>query len=161
MKKLLLALLTVCSLFAVEARRVITGPTKTPKAVPTAPAPDSTAEFADTIFTPSREEIRLSGYDKTLRAYKESFFVTNSLPDSSTIIALDLTLDYTDLSGRQLHSADHTVRCHIPPGQTRQLSIPSWDKQRAFYYYRSTTPPRAQATPYKVTSTILSATILR
>ena len=50
-----------------------------------------------------------------------------------------------------LHSASHNVGADIPAGETRQMSIPSWDKQFSFYYRRSTTSQRAeQATPYDV-----------
>jgi len=50
-----------------------------------------------------------------------------------------------------LHSASHNVGADIPAGETRQMSIPSWDKQFNFYYRRSATSQRAeQATPYDV-----------
>lgn len=156
MKKLVI--LTVIAIMAVAltyagARRTRTGPARTPIVAPVSSQQRDVSE-ADTIVAPADSLIRLSGYDKTLRANRESFFVTNGLPDSVTVIELCLTFDYMDLSGRQLHRLTRTVKCDVPSGQTRNLSVPSWDKQHTFYYYMSPAPRRVQATPYMVRSTV-------
>lgn len=156
MKKLVI--LTVIAIMAVAltyagARRTRTGPARTPIVAPVSSQQRDVSE-ADTIVAPADSLIRLSGYDKTLRANRESFFVTNELPDSVTVIELCLTFDYMDLSGRQLHRLTRTVKCDVPSGQTRNLSVPSWDKQHTFYYYMSPAPRRVQATPYMVRSTV-------
>ncbi|MDE6315658.1 MAG: hypothetical protein K2L71_04245, partial [Muribaculaceae bacterium] len=82
------------------------------------------------------------------------FFVTNAMADSCSVVALELTFDYEDMSGRQLHRQTRVVRCDIPSGHTRRLSVPSWDRQHTFYYYMSPAPKRVQATPYVVRSTV-------
>ncbi len=105
----------------------------------------------DTITNINDSILKISGYDKPLNSYKESFFATNNSND--TIIHIQLTFNYFDSQKRQLHSATKNINCTIPPGETRQLSISSWDKQKAFFYYRSP-QPRRQATPYSVTHSI-------
>ncbi len=105
---------------------------------------------ADTLAAPPGA-IVLSGYDKTLAATRESFFVTNTL-DSATVVWLAATIDYLDTAGRQLHRRRATMRCAIPAGQTRRIDIPSWDRQHV-YYYRASEPRRrvqAAASPFDV-----------
>lgn len=148
--------LAIAVMAPLGAKRVRTGPTRTPSAAsaPKTAETQSIAQQTDTVAAPEAGTVKLSGYDKTLRANRESFFVTNALPDSSTIIALDLTFDYCDMSGRQLHKVTRTVRCDIPFGETRNLSVASWDKQHTFYYYLSPAPARSAGTPFRVTSTV-------
>mgnify|MGYP006964117906 FL=1 len=92
--------------------------------------------------------VRLSGYDKPLRATRESLFVTSSLDD--TIRALRVKLDYYDMSGRRLHSRDVDITADIPPADTRCVDFKSWDTQKSFYYHLGPKPRRGTATPYKV-----------
>lgn len=110
----------------------------------------------DTIKNPDSDILKISGYDKPLSSHYETFFVTNN--GNKTITAINLTLNYFNRNGRQLHSITKTIDHTIPPGETRQLSLSSWDKQNAFYYYRSP-QPRRQATPYSVTHSINFAII--
>ena len=105
----------------------------------------------DTIRDISANLLKITGYDKPLNSNKETFFVSNN--GTSTITAMNITFNYFDSKNRQLHSASHTIECSIPPGETRQLSVSSWDKQKSFFYYRSA-KPRRKATPYSVTHTI-------
>ena len=105
----------------------------------------------DTLLNADTHIIAISGYDKPLSAHNETFFATNK--GDKTIKAINITLNYFDRKKRQLHSATITVDCTIPPGETRLLSIKSWDKQKSFYYHLSA-KPRRQATPYSVTHTI-------
>lgn len=114
------------------------------------PIADTTI-VCDTLTSPNTEIVVISGYDKPLSSRYETFFATNK--GNTTITAINITLNYFDKHNRQLHSATRNINCTIPPGETRQLSISSWDKQKAFYYYLSP-QPRRQATPYKVTHNI-------
>lgn len=107
--------------------------------------------LGDTIKNPTADIIKISGYDKPLNSTKETFFTTNN--GERTIVGINITFNYFDNQNRQLHQVTKTINCSIPPGETRQLSISSWDKQKAFYYYRSP-QPRRQATPYSVTYNI-------
>lgn len=110
----------------------------------TAPAPSP----SDTI---SASAIRISGYEKTLKSAKESLLCTNLGAD--TISAIEITIEYLDTQGRQIHKRD--VRLNpaspLPPGQTRMLEFKSWDSQRVWHYRLSPpSSPKGQATPYDV-----------
>ncbi len=103
----------------------------------------------DTLARPEPHIVDVNGYDKPLRSRRETFFVTNN--SRRDLRGIAFTITYYDSARRMLHSASHNVGADIPAGETRQMSIPSWDKQFNFYYRRSTTSQRAeQATPYDV-----------
>lgn len=146
MKRLLPLLLIALSAAGLSARRISTGPGRLAVEADT-PVP------ADTL-RPDSAQLRLSGYDKPNSATRETFFATNCHPDSVRISRLRLTFSYFDMSGRQLHEETRTVDCDIPPGATRRLSVPSWDRNNAFHYFRSPAPVRRQSTPYRVASRI-------
>lgn len=119
---------------------------------PIAAAVSDTTAGGDTIFRPGADMVTLSGYDKPLRSATETLFATNH--SSRTIHSVTIHIVYRDMSGRQLHSRDATVAVTIPPGETRQLQFPSWDKQKSFVYHRSRRPPRAEYAPYDITATV-------
>ena len=110
-----------------------------------------TTVVCDTIKDADTNVIEIAGYDKPLNSNKETFFATNR--GKATIVSIGITFNYFDTQKRQLHKASKTINCSIPSGETRLLSIPSWDKQNSFYYHRSV-QPRRQATPYSVTHSI-------
>ena len=110
-----------------------------------------TIDVCDTLTSSLTDIVVISGYDKPLTSHYETFFATNK--GNTTITAINVTFNYFDKQNRQLHSATRNISCMIPPGETRQLSISSWDKQKSFYYHRSA-QPRRQATPYSVTHSI-------
>lgn len=94
--------------------------------------------------------VTVAGFEKALRSKRETMFVTNHSRD--TITALWLTADYTDTLGRQLHRQSRPINVDLPPGQTRRIEQPSFDRDGMFYYYQ--TPPARSttaATPFKVT----------
>lgn len=92
---------------------------------------------------------RIFGYEKTLRSTSESFFVTNLSTD--TVSGVGGTIDYRTLGDSQLHKRDFSSSTLIPPGQTRQITLPAWDKQKVWYYHLSPAPRGGtRATPYKV-----------
>lgn len=158
MKTLLSVIAILAVSFTLSARKQRTGPSRiVPVRVEQPAQADTSIIAADTIVSPSKSQIRFSGYDKQNRATKETFFVTNNLPDSVTITELEVTFTYMDMQGRMLHQATHKIECEIPHGQTRQLYVRSWDSNNAFHYYRSTPPQRRPSTPYKVTSSVTSA----
>lgn len=107
----------------------------------------------DTVRGTACDSVTVSGYDKTLRAVRESMFITNM--SALAIAAVELTVDYLDTSGRQIHKASHTVECDIPPGETRRVEVPTFDRAGAFYYRLSAPPRRStQATPFDVAVTV-------
>lgn len=106
----------------------------------------------DTLRTPSREDIQLSGYDKPLRTPRETILVTNSTP--RPVSGLSVTITYTDMQGRQLHERTDTLRADIPAGETRMLRLPTWDTQHSYYYHRGQQPRTANVTPYDIVARI-------
>lgn len=116
---------------------------------------------ADTIV-PTSGAVVIAGYDKTLSSRRESFFVTNAA-DSATLVWILATIDYLDMQGHQLHRRRATMRCDIPPRQTRRLDIPAWDRQ-GVYYYRGSEPRRrvqAAASPFEISIRIDSVAVRR
>lgn len=134
----------------VSARKVRVGPRRI--VVERTAGAEAAAPF-DTIACPSGA-IRCSGYDKPNRASKETFFVTNLSVDSLAVEGLIITLDYSDMQGRQLHRARRLVKVSLPPGQTRAVSVPTWDVNNAFHYFRTPAPARRQSTPYRVSAAV-------
>ncbi len=121
-----------------------------------APAKETVVK-SDTLdlFVPSPGMIRLSGYDKPLRSTKESIFVTNA--SRRTLRFIDLEITYFDESGRQMHKRNIKLSVNIPGGETRQLTFPSWDKQRNLYYVRSGKPRISDGTPYSISAKVIQA----
>ncbi len=140
----LIILLTLVLSLPVAARRQVVGPTKLKKTAPV-------EALYDTIV-PAKGEIVCAGYDKPNRATRETFFITNNTAD--TLQGINLTFEYSDLKGRQLHSASHTIKTALVPGETRNVSISSWDRNNSFHYYLSPAPKRRPSTPYRVSSRI-------
>ena len=118
---------------------------------------ETIVEKCDTV-APDTTKIMIAGYDKPHTSRRETFFVTNGY--DRDIVAIDIKLVYYDMSGRQLHAVQRVVECDIPAGETRQVDIPSWDKQFGFYYYQSPRP-RRQATPFKVKHRLHSITLAK
>ncbi len=110
------------------------------------------AEAFDTIQSPRADAVRFSGYEKTNPSTKETFFATNNLGPDSTITALEVTITYLDLEGNQLHERTELLKCLIPSGETRALSLRAWDANHAFHYYLSTPPRSRRSSPFRVAS---------
>lgn len=91
--------------------------------------------------------ISIKGYTKKASDSKEAFFVTNRT--DRTISQIKIRLRYTTLTGEQLHERVATVNVTLRAGETRLVTIKSWDIQRQFYYYAGA-KPRKKASPYKV-----------
>lgn len=104
-------------------------------------APDTLALASDTAA------VRFYGYEKTLRATRETIFVTNNTGREAT--EARFTIVYLDAAGREIHRRRVAKRAAIPPGKTVRLDIPSWDSQKT-YYYSGGPRPRVSATPYTV-----------
>ena len=107
-------------------------------------------QVTDTIAAPEPHTVDINGYDKPLRSRREVFFATNN--SGRDIDALAFTINYFDSKNRQLHKAHHNLNVDIPAGETRQVSVRSWDSQCNFYYIHSAVPQRVEkATAYRVT----------
>lgn len=146
MNRILPLLICLLAVLPLAARKQSVGPAKLRKTS----APEA---LYDTIY-PTEGEIRCAGYDKPNRATRETFFLTNNTADSIDADAICITFEYLDLKNRQLHSVTHTVIIDLPHAQTRNVSIPSWDRNNAFHYELSTAPARRASTPYRVRSRV-------
>ena len=106
----------------------------------------------DTLHTPEAA-VTITGYDKPLRSMRETFFVVNNT--GRRLTAVKVTLTYHDMQGHQLHVSSHEIACDIPGGETRNASVPSWDRQRSFYYHLNRPwRPRTTATAFTVSATV-------
>ena len=105
-----------------------------------------------TLHTPEAA-VTITGYDKPLRSMRETFFVVNNT--GRRLTAVKVTLTYHDMQGHQLHVSSHEIACDIPGGETRNASVPSWDRQRSFYYHLNRPwRPRTTATAFTVSATV-------
>lgn len=104
----------------------------------------------------SGEDVLFSGYEKILRATRETVFVSN-LSDSCEIGGIIFTVTYLDSSGRILHRRRVEAHPGIPAGETRRVDFPTWDRQMTFYY-KGSPRPRVSSIPYDVT--IVADTLL-
>lgn len=103
----------------------------------------------DTFWSPPRDSVGVSGFEKTLRSSRESMYITNNT--LSDVAGAGITITYNDMDGRMLHKVSHDIDVDIPYGETRMVDIPSFDRQGLYYYYLSPLPVRAnRATPFKV-----------
>lgn len=110
----------------------------------------------DTI-APTPGTVRITGFEKTIRARKESFLLTNNTADTLQSVCVDI--EYRDTRGRQLHRRQVWVAASVPPGQTRRCDIPSWDRQQTYYYRIHPRPRRSDAVPFDVSISVPVATI--
>lgn len=106
------------------------------------------------VLTVGLDSIGLYGYDKPQKANKETFFLKNGT--SFSIGKAMVEIEYLDMQSRQLHVRRYEVDIEIPPGQTRKIDIPTWDRQQSFYYYLSAKPKKVSATPYKIKASVVA-----
>ena len=99
----------------------------------------------DTDIDPNA--VTLKGYSKRASDSKESFFITNNTKHRMS--AVRLLLRYTTMNGEMLTQRTVTVPVSLKPGETKLVSVKTFDVQRLFYYYAGP-KPRKQATPFKV-----------
>lgn len=122
--------------------------------------PNASPVKADSIsFISLKDKIYFSGFDKPATSRKESFLITNE--SSRTIVGLNLRISYFDLQGRMLHARDITIEdITVPPGETRQKTIKSFDESGTLYHVNSK-HPKSGAQPFTVSISILSILLPR
>lgn len=94
-----------------------------------------------------QQSVTLRGYTKRASDSRESFLITNNTGGRMSHVRLRFR--YSSLSGELLNERKVTVEVNLRPGETRLVSVPSWDKQRMFYYHAGPKPRKA-ATPYQI-----------
>ena len=143
---LLLALLCVSTL-ELDARTRTTRKNLRSNQVPVAVIEASDDLLPDSLAVVDPNAVTLKGFNKRASESKESFFITNNT--SHRMSAVRLLLRYTTLNGELLTQRSVTVPVSLKPGETKLVSVKSFDVQRLFYYYAGP-QPRKQATPFKV-----------
>lgn len=93
------------------------------------------------------DQIVFTGFDKPQSSASETFFITNNT--DRTLSGINLYIEYTTLDGRQLHKRFVKLSCNIPAGETRMADIPTWDKQKSFFFEKSA-PSKRVGTPFRV-----------
>ena len=136
--------LLLCAAFAAAPQRTTTGRLR-PAALTAATDPvlplDTLALAGDTA------SVRFYGYEKTLRATRETVFVANGTGRDAAEVRF--TIVYLDAAGREIHRRRVARRLELPAGRTARLDLPSWDTQKT-YYFSGGPRPRVPATPYSV-----------
>ena len=142
----LVALLSISTL-DVDARTRTTRKNLKSMEVPVAVLDTADNLLDDSLTTVDPHAVTLKGYSKRASDSKESFFITNNT--SHRMSAVRLLLRYTTMDGEMLTQRTVTVPVSLKPGETKLVSIKSFDVQRLFYFYGGP-QPRKQATPFKV-----------
>lgn len=102
----------------------------------------------------------VTGYEKPLRASRESLFILNRT--DRELLSVRLEISYftgkDTSSGTLLHKRKVELQTQIPAGERRMVWYNSWDRNQVFYYHINTPGrTRRQATPYTVSIKVLEA----
>lgn len=143
----LLLLLLCVSTLSLDARTRTTRKNLRSTEVPVAVLEASDDLLPDSLAAVDPNAVTLKGFSKRASDSKESFFITNNT--AHRMSAVRLLLRYTTINGELLTQRSVTVPVSLKPGETKLVSIKSFDVQRLFYYYAGP-QPRKQATPFKV-----------
>ena len=115
--------------------------------IPVVALESSDGLLPDSLAQVDPNAVSLKGFSKRASDSKESFFVTNNT--GHRMSAVRLLLRYTTMNGEMLTQRSVTVPVDLKPGETKLVSVKSFDVQRLFYYYAGP-QPRKSATPFKV-----------
>ena len=115
--------------------------------VPVVALETSDGLLPDSLMDIDPRAVTLKGYSKRASDSKESFFITNNT--NHRMSAVRLLLRYTTMNGEMLTQRAVNVPVSLKPGETKLVSIKSFDVQRLFYYYAGPQPRKA-ATPFQV-----------
>ena len=144
---LLSALLILLCVSTLDARTRTTRKNLRSTEVPVAVIEQDDSLLPDSLETIDPHAVTLKGYGKRASDSKESFFITNNTRHRMS--AVRLLLRYTTMNGELLTQRAVTVPVSLKPGETKLVSVKSFDVQRQFYYYAGP-QPRKQATPFQV-----------
>ena len=141
-------LLILCiSALDVDARTRTTRKNLQSTEVPVAALDEADGLLPDSLADLDPDAVTLKGFAKRASDSKESFFITNNT--NHRMSAVRLLLRYTTMQGEMLTQRTVNVPVSLKPGETKLVSVKSFDVQRLFYYYAGP-KPRKQATPFKV-----------
>lgn len=91
--------------------------------------------------------IVMKGFSKRASDSEETFFLTSRL--AHRISSVRLLMRYMAMDGNVLHERRIVVPVDLKPGETKLVSVKTFDVQHQFYYYGGN-KPRKSATPFKV-----------
>lgn len=144
---LLVVFLLCVSALDVDGRTRTTRKNLRSTEVPVVALEQGDALLPDSLAQLDPNAVTLKGFAKRASDSKESFFITNNT--GHRMSAVRLLLRYTTMQGEMLTQRTVNVPVNLKPGETKLVSIKSFDIQRLFYYYAGP-QPRKQATPFKV-----------
>lgn len=139
--------LLLFSTLQIDARTKTTRKNLRSTEVPMMPMEATDGLVPDSLTGIDPAAVTLKGYSKRASDSKESFFITNNTQQRMS--AVRLLLRYSTMNGEMLTQRSVTVPVNLKPGETKLVSIKSFDVQRLFYYYAGP-QPRKQATPFQV-----------
>ena len=143
----MMLLLLCISTLDVDARTRTTRKNLQSLEVPIVALEPSDGLLPDSLTQLDPNAVSLKGFAKRASDSKESFFITNNTDHRMS--AVRLLLRYSTMQGEMLTQRTVTVPVSLKPGETKLVSIKSFDIQRLFYYYAGP-KPRKQATPFQV-----------
>lgn len=143
----LLLMLLCISALEVDARTRTTRKNLRSIELPVVALETSDGLLPDSLIDIDPNAVTLKGYSKRASDSKESFFITNNT--AHRMSAVRLLLRYSTMNGEMLTQRAVTVPVGLKPGETKLVSIKSFDVQRLFYYYAGPQPRKA-ATPFQV-----------
>lgn len=104
-------------------------------------------------------DIAFSRFDKPVESTKETFLCKNTA--TATLVEVTVKINYFLTDGTKIHSRTVNIPCDIPSGETRQLSVTSFDRQKSYRYKGSRVPMRRESTPFDVRLTPVALTFMR
>lgn len=97
----------------------------------------------------SISQVRFYWFAKASSSDWETFFVENNT--DRVLTGVSVYLIYKSMDDKQFHKRFVVFdNLSIPPGESRQVTTRSFDRQHSFYYYESSAG-RSGASPFKVT----------
>lgn len=144
---LLVLLMMLLCISTIDARTRTTRKNLQSLEVPVVALESNDGLLPDSLVDIDPNAVTLKGYSKRASDSKESFFITNNT--THRMSAVRLLLRYTTMNGEMLTQRAVTVPVSLKPGETKLVSIKSFDIQRLFYYYAGP-QPRKSATPFQV-----------
>ena len=144
---LVVFLMLLLCISTIDARTRTTRKNLQSMEVPVVALESSDGLLPDSLVDIDPNAVTLKGYSKRASDSKESFFITNNT--SHRMSAVRPLLRYTTINGEMLTQRAVTVPVNLKPGETKLVSVKSFDIQRLFYYYAGP-KPRKSATPFQV-----------
>lgn len=135
-----------CVIFGAQARKVrLSMPDPEKNMTSSMNGTIAVDSISDSGYDPG--QISVTKYDKPAASDVETMFVSNGT--DRTLLGIMTEISYRDMSGALLHRRAEFIRVSIPAGETRMVSLRSWDKQKSFHFHTSRKARRV-TTPYKV-----------